>query len=154
MAKIDGCACLRSTRRQPATTAIHLDGTTIRILVPFRRSFDRVSIEVMRGCTQGCCFCQAGYIYRPLESDPREIMQMTLQARRGRGMKRSRSAVEYGSALLILSARSWKLAGEGLASPSCGLSPEPFSAWPRRSDGSKLVNIALRPKPATSKGDQ
>jgi len=28
--------------------------------------FDRISLEVMRGCTQGCRFCQAGMIYRPI----------------------------------------------------------------------------------------
>jgi radical SAM family uncharacterized protein len=27
---------------------------------------DRVPLELFRGCTQGCRFCQAGYIYRPL----------------------------------------------------------------------------------------
>ncbi len=27
---------------------------------------DRISLEIMRGCTRGCRFCQAGYIYRPL----------------------------------------------------------------------------------------
>lgn len=26
---------------------------------------DRIALEVLRGCTQGCRFCQAGYIYRP-----------------------------------------------------------------------------------------
>jgi len=28
--------------------------------------FDRMSIEVARGCTEGCRFCQAGMIYRPV----------------------------------------------------------------------------------------
>ena len=27
---------------------------------------DRCVLEIMRGCTRGCRFCQAGYIYRPL----------------------------------------------------------------------------------------
>ncbi|HEY2409818.1 MAG TPA: TIGR03960 family B12-binding radical SAM protein [Polyangiaceae bacterium] len=37
--------------------------------------FDRMSIEVARGCTEGCRFCQAGMIYRPVrERDPQEIV--------------------------------------------------------------------------------
>jgi radical SAM family uncharacterized protein/radical SAM-linked protein len=37
--------------------------------------FDRMSIEVARGCTEGCRFCQAGMIYRPVrERDPNEIV--------------------------------------------------------------------------------
>lgn len=35
---------------------------------------DRACIEVMRGCLNGCRFCQAGYVYRPLrERDPRTL---------------------------------------------------------------------------------
>ncbi|HXS18547.1 MAG TPA: TIGR03960 family B12-binding radical SAM protein, partial [Polyangiaceae bacterium] len=37
--------------------------------------FDRMSIEVARGCTEGCRFCQAGMIYRPVrERDPEQVL--------------------------------------------------------------------------------
>lgn len=43
--------------------------------------FDRVSIEVARGCTEGCRFCQAGMIYRPVrERDPQEIIDTIVRA--------------------------------------------------------------------------
>ena len=36
-------------------------------IVPFTQQVhDRVSMEVLRGCTQGCRFCQAGMTYRPV----------------------------------------------------------------------------------------
>jgi len=39
---------------------------------------DRLGLEVMRGCTQGCRFCQAGYWYRPVrELDPGDVVSMT-----------------------------------------------------------------------------
>jgi radical SAM family uncharacterized protein/radical SAM-linked protein len=39
---------------------------------------DRLGLEVMRGCTQGCRFCQAGYWYRPVrELDPNDVAGMT-----------------------------------------------------------------------------
>ncbi len=43
--------------------------------------FDRMSIEVARGCTEGCRFCQAGMIYRPVrERDPAEVVATVLSA--------------------------------------------------------------------------
>jgi radical SAM family uncharacterized protein/radical SAM-linked protein len=39
---------------------------------------DRLGLEIMRGCTQGCRFCQAGYWYRPVrELDPDVVERMT-----------------------------------------------------------------------------
>ncbi|NMB41861.1 MAG: TIGR03960 family B12-binding radical SAM protein [Firmicutes bacterium] len=36
---------------------------------------DRASLELFRGCTQGCRFCQAGYIYRPVRE--RTVSKLT-----------------------------------------------------------------------------
>jgi radical SAM family uncharacterized protein/radical SAM-linked protein len=48
--------------------------------------FDRVSVEIARGCTEGCRFCQAGMIYRPVrEREPQEIVDTILKAVREGG---------------------------------------------------------------------
>jgi radical SAM family uncharacterized protein/radical SAM-linked protein len=48
--------------------------------------FDRVSVEIARGCTEGCRFCQAGMIYRPVrEREPDEIVNTIMSAVRDGG---------------------------------------------------------------------
>jgi len=38
---------------------------------------DRFTIEIARGCSRGCRFCQAGMIYRPVrERDPQELVRI------------------------------------------------------------------------------
>src|SRR5262249_28978902 len=40
---------------------------------------DRMSLEIARGCVDGCRFCQAGTIYRPVrERDPKQIVNTLL----------------------------------------------------------------------------
>ena len=47
---------------------------------------DRLSLEVMRGCTEGCRFCNAGMIYRPTrEREPQEIVQQSVKALKNSG---------------------------------------------------------------------
>jgi radical SAM family uncharacterized protein/radical SAM-linked protein len=45
--------------------------------VPYAEAvFERASVEIARGCTEGCRFCQAGMIYRPVrERSPASIAQ-------------------------------------------------------------------------------
>lgn len=43
--------------------------------------FDRAGIEIARGCTEGCRFCQAGMIYRPVrERSPEDILRVISDA--------------------------------------------------------------------------
>lgn len=38
--------------------------------------FDKFAVELSRGCTEGCRFCQAGMIYRPVrERSPKEVIE-------------------------------------------------------------------------------
>ena len=49
-------------------------------VVPFVEAVhDRVMLEVARGCTRGCRFCQAGIVYRPVREKSPETLQKHAQ---------------------------------------------------------------------------
>ena len=84
MAEIEGIyvPTLYSLEEQPNGMLVVSDGKKVRkrfvidldeaifpvdYIVPFMRPIhDRAVIEIMRGCSRGCRFCQAGMIYRPV----------------------------------------------------------------------------------------
>jgi len=56
-------------------------------VVPFTSLVhDRLTIEISRGCTRGCRFCQAGMIYRPVrERHPESVLRYAEKALRNTG---------------------------------------------------------------------
>ena len=63
--------------------------TPVKPLVPMGDIVhNRLSLEIARGCTRGCRFCQAGYIYRPVrERHPREVLSSACEALKNSGFE-------------------------------------------------------------------
>jgi len=74
-----------------------------KLIVPYMDIVhDRIMLELFRGCTRGCRFCQAGMIYRPIrERTPEKLLEMADKLVRSTGYEEmslaSLSSSDYSS---------------------------------------------------------
>ncbi len=79
-----------------------------KVLVPFCQIVhDRLNVEIGRGCTRGCRYCQAGMIYRPArERQAAQLLSWTEAALAATGFEElsllTLSAGDYGSLTWLL----------------------------------------------------
>lgn len=115
---------------------------------------NRIAVEVMRGCSHGCRFCQAGFITRPVRERPvEEIMASLRQAIKQTGYDEisllSLSISDYSDiqALIMQINQEFKGLHVNLSLPSLRI--ESFSEELMQSLNQRKGNFTLAPESAT-----
>lgn len=106
---------------------------TTNFIVPYIDTVhNRIPVEIMRGCTRGCRFCQAGMITRPVRERPvDEIIDALEEALAKTGFEEigllSLSSSDYTHILELVQAVSARFEGRNLAVSLPSLRIESFS---------------------------
>ncbi|MDI7246245.1 MAG: TIGR03960 family B12-binding radical SAM protein [Bacillota bacterium] len=104
-----------------------------RFVVPFAEVIhDRIMLEVFRGCTHGCRFCQAGMVYRPVrERDPVDLCDLATHLVTNTGYEEislmSLSSADYSRITELTSDLLRRYAGSGVAVSLPSLRVDSFS---------------------------
>lgn len=78
----------KAVQKRVVTDLNKVDYPTRFIVPHLQVVHDRVAVEIQRGCTQGCRFCQAGYIYRPTrQRDPEKVLEIAREAVKNTGLE-------------------------------------------------------------------
>ena len=80
-----------------------------KLIIPYIETVhDRIPLEIFRGCTRGCRFCQAGIIYRPVrEKSPEKLLDLAKKLVEETGYENisltSLSSCDYSQLELLIS---------------------------------------------------
>ncbi|MGV8027303.1 MAG: TIGR03960 family B12-binding radical SAM protein [Anaerolineaceae bacterium] len=126
-----------------------------KLLVPnIETTHNRIAIEVMRGCSHGCRFCQAGFITRPVRERPmEEILESLRTAIKQTGYDEisllSLSISDYSSIqdLVLNISKEFKGLNVNLSLPSLRI--ESFSKELMQAIDQRKGNFTLAPESAT-----
>ena len=119
---------------------------------------DRANVEVQRGCTRGCRFCQAGMIYRPVrERSADTVVRDAVAALTCTGYEElsltSLSSADHSQIEEILRRLSRRLEGTGVAVSLPSLRVDSFSVGLARlvSSSGRKVGLTFAPEAGTQR---
>jgi radical SAM family uncharacterized protein len=118
---------------------------------------NRISIEVMRGCTRGCRFCHAGMITRPVRERPvSEIVQSIKSALKNTGFEEiallSLSSSDYSQILELIETLNREFKGQHVTISLPSLRIETFSVdLLEKLKGARQGGFTLAPEAATER---